>query len=354
MGGIGGALYSRRAPRVDGPAPPRYPPPPVTLPPPPAGRASAARAPARVAVTGAAGFLGAAAVRRLAEGGAHVLALVRPGGDPWRLAGLSPEAVTLAEVDLAAIPGPGTEALARALRAFAPEALLHAGWIGVRGAARADPAQARNVAAAVELLEAAAEAGARRAVGLGSQAEYGPLRGPLREDECPRPASLYGAAKLAAGHLWLALAERRGLSAAWVRVFSVYGPGERSGTLVPDLVRALAAGKPFPLSACTQPWDYLYEDDAAEALARALARPDVQGILNLASGEARPLVEAVTRLRDLVAPDAPLLLGAMPGAAAGLEADVSRLRAALGWEPVVPLEEGLRRCVAALLPATTP
>lgn len=312
-------------------------------------RAPGERACRRVAVTGAGGFLGAATVRRLVAGGAHVLAVVRPGGDRWRLAAVPSSALSFAAVDLAGVPGPSAAALADALRAFSPDAVLHAGWIGVRGEARHDPAQAGNVSLTVEVVRAAAAAGARRFVGVGSQAEYGPHARPIREDDCPHPVTLYGAAKLAAGHLALALAERLGMSAAWVRAFSVYGPGERAGALLPDLVHALASGRPFPLSSCAQRWDYLHEDDAARALARALARPDVRGFLNLASGSARPLAETVALVRDLVAPGAPLLLGERPGDAPGLEADVSRLRAALGWEPAIPLEEGLRRTVDALL-----
>jgi nucleoside-diphosphate-sugar epimerase len=303
----------------------------------------------RVIVTGASGFIGAAAVRRLVGVGARVLACVRPGTDRWRLAALPRDAVEVAEVDLAALSGRALEDLRAAFRGFGPAAVLHAGWVGIRGAARNDPAQTANVTAAVEVVRAAAEAGARRFVGIGSQAEYGPSACASREDDCPRPATMYGAAKLAAGQLCLAVAERVGMSAAWARAFSVYGPGELRGALVPDLVRALAAGTPFPLSTCDQLWDYLYEDDAAEALALLLVREDARGVFNLASGVARPLKEAVLAIRAHVAPDAALRLGELPGKPASLVADVSRLRAATGWGPRVALEEGIRRTAGALL-----
>ena len=201
----------------------------------------------------------------------------------------------------------------------------------------------------IELVRAAGRAGARRFVGIGSQAEYGPSAAPLREDDCLRPATMYGAAKAAAGHLCVALAARLGMSAAWVRAFSIYGPGERANALVPDVVRALAAGAPFPLSSCEQRWDYLYEDDAAEALVLALEAEDVRGFLNLASGDARPLRETVTLLRDRIAPGARLLFSAVPGQPQDLLADTSRVRASLRWAPTVSLEDGLRRTVDALL-----
>lgn len=299
--------------------------------------------PRRVAVTGASGFLGAAAARALARAGSPVLAIVRPASDPWRLAPLRGAGVTVLAVD----PGVAREHAVRELRAFGAEAVLHAAWGGVRGPARDDPAQLANVTRTVDWVRTAAEAGARRFVGIGSQAEYGPGDGALRESSPLAPVDLYGAAKVAAGHLALALARRLGVSAAWARVFSVYGPGEGPGALVPDLVRALLAGEPYPLSSCAQRWDYLYEDDAAEALRILLGRDDALGPFNVASGAAPPLEDVVRAIAARVAPGAKLAFGARPGTPRSLVADVGRL-AALGFRPATPLEEGLERTIAAV------
>ncbi|HSN93386.1 MAG TPA: NAD(P)-dependent oxidoreductase [Anaeromyxobacteraceae bacterium] len=305
----------------------------------------------RVVVTGAAGFVGAATVRALLRTGAEVIAWVRPGTDRWRLAGLAEHPrLRLLRSDLAALTEPGGRAAAaETLGTFRPDAVLHAAWSGIRGAARDDPAQVGNVLVATELVKLAAEAGAARFVGVGSQAEYGPYPRPIREDDCTRPASLYGAAKLAAGQLSLALARHLGIGAAWARLFSVYGPGERGGALVPDLVHALAEGRRFPLGPCRQLWDWLYEDDAAEALALLALRRGAEGLFNVASGRPRPLEETVRMVAGLVAPGAAVPLGERPGPEQDLVADVGRIAAALAWTPRVDLPEGLRLTVAALL-----
>ncbi len=297
----------------------------------------------RVVVTGASGFLGAATVRALVRSGSPVLAIVRPTSDLRRLEPLRGPGLEVLAVDAAAEPG----RLAASLAAFRPEAVLHAAWEGVRGPARDDPAQVENVTRTVAWVRAAAAAGARRFVGIGSQAEYGPHDDAIDEAVLPAPADLYGAAKLAAGHLALALASRLGASAAWARVFSVYGPGETAGALVPDLARALLRGTPYPLSSCAQRWDYLSEDDAAEALRLLLHRDDARGAFNLASGSAPPLEEVVRAIAARVAPGAPLAVGARPGPVRSLVADVARLRA-LGWRPSITLDEGLARTIAAV------
>lgn len=307
----------------------------------------------RVIVTGAAGFVAAATVRRLLHAGHAVLAWVRPESDLGRLAGLRGDpALSFLSLDVAAVREERGRATAlEALRAFRPDAVVHGAWRGIRGASRDDPAQVENVAVAVELLRACADAGVRRFVGLGSQAEYGPQPGVIDEETPPRPANLYGAAKLACGPLALALGRRLGVSVAWARLFSVYGPGERAGALVPDLAAALGAGRPFPLGTCEARWDYLYEDDAAEALEALAVRDDAVGAFNVASGAAVPLREVVVRIRDLVAPGAPLAFGARapsPGEPGRLEASVRRLQEATGWRARVTLADGLARTVAAL------
>jgi UDP-glucose 4-epimerase len=310
--------------------------------------------PLRVAATGAAGFVAAAVVRRLLSDGHRVLAWLRPGTDAWRLAGLEGaegrlEIVRLDLGDLKTAEG-GARA-ADLLGNFRPDVFVHAAWQGVRGTTRDDPAQTENVPTGVEVVRLAAAAGAKRFLGLGSQAEYGPHDSAISEETPTRPTTLYGAAKLACGHLSLALARRLGLSAAWARLFSVYGPGERSGALIPDLARALRQGRPFPLGDGKPRWDYLYEDDAAEALARLAVQDDAQGFFNVASGNAVPLREVMLRVGALVAPGVALPIGARPSAPGDLprlEADVTRLTRATGWRPGTGLEVGLARTVAVI------
>jgi UDP-glucose 4-epimerase len=97
-----------------------------------------------------------------------------------------------------------------------------------------------------------------------------------------------------------------------------------------------------------QRWDYLYVEDAAKALAR-IAAIGATGSLNLASGETVVIRKLVEHIRALVDPHLPLGFGDdsyRPDQVMYLEADFSRLRSATGWEPLVPLEEGLRRTVA--------
>jgi nucleoside-diphosphate-sugar epimerase len=189
--------------------------------------------------------------------------------------------------------------------------------------------------------------GCHRFVGLGSQAEYGPQTGRIRED-CPtRPTTLYGAAKLATCLMLERAAASSGRGFAWLRLFSTYGPGDDPSWMIPYLIRCLLARERPSLTAAEQVWDYLHVDDAAAAVV-AVMDMDAVGVFNLGSGRASPLRDIVTFIRDCIDPALPLGLGEVPYRAdqvMHLEADVSALHAATGWAPSVPLQDGLRAVV---------
>ncbi|MGY4429459.1 UDP-glucose 4-epimerase [Bradyrhizobium sp. F1.13.1] len=295
----------------------------------------------RIFVTGASGFLGSYLVADLVARGHDVAVLLRPASSPWRLREAY-DRLHVIQGSLENLDGPRGP-----LGAFAPEAVVHMAWRGVAGADRNSPAQAANVTDTVGLAELAAEAGAKIFVGAGSQAEYGRYERAIREEDVARPTTLYGMAKLAAGSMAMRLCEERGLRAAWLRIFSTYGPTDADYWLIPSMIRNLRSGQHMALTACEQRWGFLHARDAATAFRMAVTHEAASGIFNVGNPDAPPLRETVTRLRDLVDPGATLGFGELayrPDQVMVLAADVSRLLA-LGWKPEVPLDEGLRETV---------
>jgi nucleoside-diphosphate-sugar epimerase len=293
-----------------------------------------------VLITGATGFIGAAVVRALRTTGSPVAVLLRDPSKPGRLQNFS--GLIVLKGDLSD-PASYRDALAR----LAPGTVLHLAWTGVAGAERNDPAQYDNIGATLALLDAAIATGASRFIGVGSQAEYGPHAGRLSEDTDTHPTTLYGAAKLAT----YLLCERRcalaGLSFAWVRVFSTFGPGDDPNTMISYLVRTLVARERPKLTAAEQLWDYLFVDDAGEAIT-ALAGSKAAGVFNLGSGRTVRLRDIITMARDLVDPGLPLGFGEVPyrpDQVMHLEADISALQRETGWSPRHSLGEGLTRIV---------
>src|SRR5260370_4087278 len=101
----------------------------------------------------------------------------------------------------------------------------------------------------------------------------------MREDALPRPTRLYGAAKVAAFYLTRQLAEQAGLRHAWLRLFSVYGPGDNEAWLIPMLIGEMLAGRRPRTTLGVQIWDWLHVEDVAPPLLAAAPPPTPRGPL---------------------------------------------------------------------------
>jgi nucleoside-diphosphate-sugar epimerase len=298
----------------------------------------------RILISGATGFLGAAVAKEMAARGCVVAVMTRRALADSRLGAMADK--------LVAIRGDVFEPASYRMQVqdFAPDALVHCAWGGVASTTRNDLVQLNNVPATGALIDIAAGAGARIVMGIGSQAEYGPCDGPSAETFAPRPTTLYGIAKVAAGQALLQIARERGLRGVWGRVYSLYGPGDDARWLIPSMIRAFQSGETPKVTACEQVWEFLHVSDAARAIASLLDRDSASGLFNIGSGEPVRLRDVILRLRDLVAPEITPLFGAVPYRAdqvMHLEANISRLRTATGWKPLVSLDAGLEGTVTA-------
>jgi len=290
----------------------------------------------RVLVTGATGFIGRQTLAPLCRAGADVHAITR-GAAPPAVPG-----VTWHRADVK-----DRAAVGALLAAVRPADLLHLAWY-------VDPAlyltSLENVpwvGATLDLIDTFGRHGGQRVVAAGTSAEYDPSRGACSERETPLvPATLYAACKRAVHEALAGWAAETGASAAWGRVFFLYGPGEAPGRLVPQLVRAGLAGRPFALRYPDQVRDYMHVADAGAALA-ALLGSDVRGPVNIASGDGVSLAHVAAEVGNCLG--APVVLGPRaPGTdlVPSIVADVSRLRHEVGFAPHYTLTEGLRDTVS--------
>ncbi len=295
----------------------------------------------RLLVTGAGGFVGAAVVRAALAAGHEPLALVRSASAP-RLAGLS---VPIHIADLS-----DTDRIAALLVELRPDVVIHSAWEGVGGPLRAGDVQYENIRTSCALADAAIAAGVRKVVGIGSQAEYGRFDRRITEDDLPYPTMIYGAAKLAASHLVRQRCREAGVDFAWLRLFSVYGPGDNPNWLIPSVTAQITAGQAPRTTLGTQKWDYLHIDDVASGTLAA-AVTDATGTYNLSSGSPVAVRAIIEHIRDLANPGLALRFGDMPfgpDQIMHLEGDNSRLIAATGWRPTIALMDGLAAMVATM------
>jgi nucleoside-diphosphate-sugar epimerase len=264
----------------------------------------------RVLVTGSGGFIGRGTLAPLQERGYEIVRntanLLEPG---------APERV-IAEVR--------------------PTHLLHLAWNAKPGEFWTTPENLDWVAASLRLLRAF---DGERAVFAGTCAEYAWTD----ETHCVEgstplePATLYGTAK----HALHTLVERADVSAAWGRVFFVFGPHEHPARLASSVASALVRGEPAETGPGTQIRDFMYSEDLAAAFV-ALLDSDVQGPVNLASGDPRPIRELVELLGAAAGRSDLLRIGARPlntSEPTSLTASVDRLRDEVGFVAPRTLEQ---------------
>jgi nucleoside-diphosphate-sugar epimerase len=294
--------------------------------------------PKRALVTGAAGFVGANLVRRLLAGGHDVQALLRPGGDPWRL-----ESVDVPRLELDVCD---RSALERALDATRPDWIFHLTAHGAYSWQTDRHAIVEtNLLATIGLLEAAAARGFEAFVHAGSSSEYGYRDHAPSEEEAPEPNSDYGAAKAAATLYAGFVGREHGLPVVTLRLYSAYGPWEDRNRFVPTLVEHCLRGELPPLVNPDVARDFVYVDDVCDAFLRAVTAEVAPGsIYNIGTGRQTTIAEVVEVARRLFDVKDEPRWGSMPNRPWDTSlwvSNPSRAERELGWRVRIDLETGL-------------
>lgn len=294
----------------------------------------------KIIITGATGAVGSAVVRRAIENGKDVTCIVHQGSK--RLGNLpQSDKVHIVECNLQDYR---TLSLDGQYDAF-----IHLSWEKTVGASRDDAeVQTRNIQYTLDAVQLAHRCGCSVFVGAGSQAEYGVQSVDLTPELPVKPESGYGIAKYAAGKLSAMLCKSLGMRQCWVRILSVYGPNDGENSLISYLIREFKAGNSPQLTKCEQMWDYLYADDAADAIL-VVAEKGLDGkAYPLGSGKGRRLSEYVKDIRDIVSSSTEIEFGAKeyyPHQPMHLVADISELTRDTGWKPLMSFEEGIKTTI---------
>ena len=232
------------------------------------------------------------------------------------------------------------------------DVFYHFGWCGTFGAARNDrKRQQDNIGYTLDAVRLAGRLGCGSFVGAGSQAEYGRPGGVLTPDTPAAPENEYGKAKLEAGIQSRKLCEELGIMHCWVRILSVYGPYDGDDTMIMSTIRRLMLGQEVPLTEGIQLWDYLYSEDAADALYRIGNLTWTKGyrLYCLAGGVSKPLKEYILMLcRQLGADEELLRFGAVAYTdtqVMRLTADIKELVRDTGFRVQTSFEEGINKTI---------
>jgi dTDP-glucose 4,6-dehydratase len=164
------------------------------------------------------------------------------------------------------------------------------------------------------------------------------------------PRGVYDEAKRYAEALTMAYHGQQGVDTSIVRIFNTYGPRMRAhdGRAIPTFVRQALAGEPLTVFGDgSQTRSFCYVDDLIRGL-YLLATSEEHLPVNLGNPDEFTLLELANAVIKVTGSRSPIVFEALPVDDPQVrQPDITRARQVLGWEPEVPLEEGLRRLIAA-------
>ena len=291
----------------------------------------------KVIVTGAAGFVGRHSLIPLLDRGFEIHAFdLRDLKDEFPL-------VNWYQIDLN-----DQHAVNEKLSSIGATHLLHFAWFTGHGEYWSSKENFKSLFNSFEFLRSFAANGGKRVVMSGTCAEYA-WNGEIcnETNSTTLPTTVYGQCKLAMFNLLKAFAQAHNLSAAWGRLFFLFGSHENPKRFVASLIQSLLKGEEAPCSHGRQIRDFMDTRDAADAFI-TLLDSEIQGAVNIASGQAISLKEIALMLEKLTGQTDKVKPGALPAAPNDPDriiADTTRLNDELNWRPNASLEQRLQQTV---------
>lgn len=290
----------------------------------------------KAVITGATGAIGVALINKLIQEGNEVLVITRKE---------SKRNVNIPKNENVNIVFSALNELAGLEINGGYDVFYHLAWDGTVGADRNNAKkQCDNVRYTIDAVRLAHRLGCQTFIGVGSQAEYGRVCEPLNSKTATFPENGYGMAKLCAGQLSSLEAKSLGLRHIWVRVLSVYGPYDGMQSVVMSTINKVRNGEPIECTKGEQIWDFLYSEDAANAL-HLLGKSNLdKKIYVLGSGEGKPLSSYIEEICNMLNAKSKPVFGAIPyspNQVMFLQADIRELQVDVGWKPTTSFKEGV-------------
>ena len=210
-----------------------------------------------------------------------------------------------------------------------------------------------NIDASLNVLVAARDAGVRRVVYAGSSSAYGNTPTLPKIETMPTaPLSPYALQKLVAEQYCQMFTQLYGLETVTIRYFNVFGPRQDPSSpysgVISLFINALCDRRqPTIYGDGEQTRDFTYVANVVDGVLRACHAPGASGeVINVATGGRISLNQLFRTVRDLVgAKIEPIYRDPRAGDVRDSQADISKARRVLGYEPVVTFEEGLEKTV---------
>jgi dTDP-glucose 4,6-dehydratase len=306
-----------------------------------------------VLVTGAGGFIGSHLVERLVHEGAHVRAFVRYNsrGDEGLLALLSTEI----HREIQVISGDLRDGEAVRTAMSGAEVVFHLGALIAIPYSYRHPREVveTNVLGTLNVLMAARHLSPSRIIHTSTSEVYGTAHYvPIDEGHPLQGQSPYSASKIGADKIAESFYRSFGVPVTILRPFNTYGPRQSSRAVIPTIIVQALTSDRVRLGALDPQRDFTYVEDTVDGFLRAGVNPAAIGQeINLGASQCISIGELARKILALLGRDLPIVQEEQrfrppDSEVLRLYAGTEKARCLLGWEPRVPLQEGLQHTIA--------
>jgi nucleoside-diphosphate-sugar epimerase len=300
----------------------------------------------KVLITGATGFIGANLARYFLEKRAKIFVFTRRTSDKWRIRNI------LGNISDYSVDLKDSVKLEKIIKKIKPQIVIHTAVYGGYSFQK-DTAKIieTNFTGTVNLINALKGVRIELFINTGSSSEYGIKSKPMKETDLLEPFSGYGATKASADLYCHAIAKEENMPVVTLRLFSPYGYYEEKNRLVSSVILSCLKFRNPKLSSPDSIRDFIFIEDVINAYRKVIDNKDrVKGeVFNIGSGKQHTVGEIVKNIIKLTGNKVKPEWGKITNPRHEPEcwqADISRARRLLNWEPGFGLRQGLEKDIS--------
>ena len=291
----------------------------------------------KILVTGASGFIGSKLVTKLSLSGHDVMGLTRSSNENFLNKNIQWVSANLS------IPSSYKEEV----KNFKPNVVIHLSWQDIPDFSLEK--SRLNLNQSIDFLSFILEMDScKKILVSGSCLEYSDPNGVCEESDKSTPNSDFTWAKLSL-YSWLAMkCHKKAVSLGWMRIFYVYGPGQRVESLIPTILSSLKNNRLPPLNNPNNANDYVYIDDVINSFCLSAEREISSGVFNIGTGYSTSVLDLFKYAEKLVL-ESDLLSQQLEKIINKNEsnvnfwADISKVKRELSWIPETSMSLGINK-----------
>ncbi len=236
----------------------------------------------------------------------------------------------------------------KVVQKFKPEVTVHMAWEGIPDYGIEN--SLKNLKYGLDLYTFLSQINCQTIISTGSCWEYGNSQGKLSEETLPKPFNAFTSSKTSLFWLGQEVTKDKDINFIWTRLFYVYGPGQKSQSLIPYLINC-AKNKQTPgIKNPDAQNDFIYIEDLAEAIAQIIKKGKKSGIYNIGSGKLTSVKEIIQIISDEFNLKKPFKKASskQTDSLSSFYANISKIQKEIGWEPKTTIKQGIIKTIQSI------